>query len=92
MGDAAHVVHPLAGQGVNLGFGDAQALTSAISHAVSYGGDVGDISVLQVLYLLHLSHAPDSSGHLAAVFEGSKHLTNAGVRTERSVLVSRGVL
>lgn len=50
VGDAAHVVHPLAGQGVNLGFGDAQALTSAIAHAVSYGGDVGDISVLQNSY------------------------------------------
>ena len=37
--DAAHVVHPLAGQGLNLGLADARALTDAIAHAVSVGAD-----------------------------------------------------
>jgi ubiquinone biosynthesis monooxygenase Coq6 len=41
VGDAAHTVHPLAGQGLNMGLADAEALSQCIYNAVSVGGDVG---------------------------------------------------
>lgn len=42
IGDAAHVVHPLAGQGVNIGFLDAAALVETLLRGQTAGGDPGD--------------------------------------------------
>lgn len=42
LGDAAHTVHPLAGQGVNLGFRDSRLLAAMLAS----GGDPGEISRL----------------------------------------------
>lgn len=47
IGDAAHVVHPLAGQGMNLGMLDAAALAEVILDAQARERDIGDLAVLR---------------------------------------------
>jgi 2-octaprenylphenol hydroxylase len=47
IGDAAHAVHPLAGQGANLGLADASALSTVIEEAIRKGEHPGDRPVLR---------------------------------------------
>jgi 2-octaprenylphenol hydroxylase len=46
VGDAAHTVHPLAGQGVNLGILDALLLSRTLADAAAAGEDLGDPGAL----------------------------------------------
>ncbi|MEM6460809.1 MAG: ubiquinone biosynthesis hydroxylase [Pseudomonadota bacterium] len=45
-GDAAHGIHPIAGQGLNLGFRDVAALAETVVEADRIGLDIGSFSVL----------------------------------------------
>ena len=45
-GDAAHGIHPIAGQGLNLGFRDAAALAQVLVEGARLGMDVGDPQLL----------------------------------------------
>ena len=45
-GDAAHGIHPIAGQGLNLGFRDAAALAEVLVEGARLGLDLGDAQLL----------------------------------------------
>ncbi|GHC74016.1 ubiquinone biosynthesis hydroxylase [Limoniibacter endophyticus] len=47
VGDAAHGIHPIAGQGLNLGFKDAAALAETVVEAARLGQDVGALDILE---------------------------------------------
>ncbi|KAG0146761.1 hypothetical protein CROQUDRAFT_656925 [Cronartium quercuum f. sp. fusiforme G11] len=47
VGDAAHVLHPMAGQGLNLGLGDARELARTVKVALENGQDIGGLTALQ---------------------------------------------
>ena len=86
LGDTAHNVHPLAGQGLNLGFGDVQALADVLA-ARGMEKDVGAVSLLRRFErsrgedLLAMEAVTDG---LKALFDSSlpgvKRLRNAGLR------------
>ena len=46
LGDAAHAIHPIAGQGLNLGFRDAAALAQVLVEGARLGLDLGDRQLL----------------------------------------------
>jgi 2-octaprenylphenol hydroxylase len=47
IGDAAHRIHPMAGQGANMGFSDAMALVACFGQAEKNGKDIGSTRVLK---------------------------------------------
>jgi 2-octaprenylphenol hydroxylase len=70
IGDAAHTIHPLAGQGANLGLADAQALARELQQCRFDGGSPGDISRLR---RYQRSRQP-ANVLMTAVMEGFKRL------------------
>ena len=47
IGDAAHSIHPLAGQGLNLSLRDCVSTLNAIKNCLKFGRDLGDKSILK---------------------------------------------
>lgn len=73
IGDAAHTIHPLAGQGVNLGFLDAAVLAEVLLHAASRGERLADIRVLSRFERRRMPH----NLALMAAMEGLERLFQA---------------
>ncbi|MGL4715844.1 MAG: FAD-dependent monooxygenase, partial [Aeromonas sp.] len=70
VGDAAHTIHPLAGQGVNLGLLDAAALAEQILHNHAAGEDIGLLANLRSYERWRKSEA----ARMLAAMEGLKRL------------------
>jgi ubiquinone biosynthesis UbiH/UbiF/VisC/COQ6 family hydroxylase len=82
IGDAAHTVHPLAGQGVNLGFRDCRLLAEMLAS----GGNPGDIGRLQAYAVRRMEDVASmqfTTGGLKKLFTQAdpalRYLRNAGL-------------
>ncbi|MBT2340293.1 MULTISPECIES: 2-octaprenyl-3-methyl-6-methoxy-1,4-benzoquinol hydroxylase [Pseudomonas] len=73
IGDAAHTIHPLAGQGVNLGFLDAAMLAQVLLQAAARGERLADVKVLSRYERRRMPH----NLALMAAMEGFERLFQA---------------
>ncbi|BBT37878.1 2-octaprenyl-3-methyl-6-methoxy-1,4-benzoquinol hydroxylase [Pseudomonas putida] len=73
IGDAAHTIHPLAGQGVNLGFLDAAVLAEELERACERGERLADVKVLSRFERRRMPH----NLALMAAMEGFERLFQA---------------
>jgi 2-octaprenyl-6-methoxyphenol hydroxylase len=84
IGDAAHVVHPLAGQGLNIGMRDVAALAETVVEATRLGLDIGAAAQLE----RYERWRRFDSAFSAAVMDGLNRLfsnDNAPLRTLRDL-------
>ncbi len=70
IGDAAHTIHPLAGQGVNLGLLDAAVLAEVIAAAAARADDIGALRILR----RYQRRRQGENVQMAATMEGFKRL------------------
>ena len=73
IGDAAHTIHPLAGQGVNLGFLDAAVLAEVLQHALARGENLASERVLSRFERRRMPH----NLAMMAAMEGFQRLFQA---------------
>lgn len=98
IGDAGHVVHPLAGQGVNLGFGDARALARVLLERELFR-DPGEIRLLRRYEraraedILAFAWVTDGLQQLFAAPGGAAaRLRNAGLNLTNALPVVKNLL
>lgn len=88
LGDSAHTIHPLAGQGANLGFGDVAALVDTLTTAAKRDNDLGSLLTLN---RYQRQRKPENLTMMAAM-EGFKRLfaaDNLAVRLLRNIGLSQ---
>ncbi|WP_312282546.1 FAD-dependent 2-octaprenylphenol hydroxylase [Pseudescherichia sp.] len=86
VGDAAHTIHPLAGQGVNLGFMDAAEMVNELKRLHGAGKDIG-----QHLYLRRYERSrKHSAGMMLASMQGFRELF-AGTHPAKKLLRDLGL-
>ena len=81
IGDAAHTIHPLAGQGVNLGFLDAAVLADVLLHATDRRERLADVRVLSRFERRRMPH----NLALMAAMEGFERLFQSDSLTARLI-------
>ncbi len=70
VGDAAHTIHPLAGQGINLGLQDVRTLSRELLAAWQSGRDIGSLAVLR----RYQRQRKGDNLLMMAAMDGFKHL------------------
>ena len=79
IGDAAHSIHPLAGQGLNLALRDCVSVIKAIKNSFKFGNDLGDQAILDFYRKDRLPHTVSMTGFTDFLFYG---FTSTSVKTK----------